>query len=238
MQQRRAVHVLPDILPPAKQGAICFEFQAHASHHCLNLAKPGARLSRSDIRLQCERQSVMSVIPVQLHVPAVAVAGCLPCSRCPFRNPRHRRQNSNSNSWNTDIRAMTPTTQIGRPAYVPRLVYPSLFRISDVHDFRSPRCSRCCRCQPVPVTLYFLWVSDPAPWIARVSARVRRGDHGIPEHEIRRHYSSGLGKVHSFFAERVTEWHGANAVPSNGSTLRYETHGGRDVALYVGNASA
>lgn len=42
------------------------------------------------------------------------------------------------------------------------------------------------------VSLYFLWMPDPALCVARVQSRVMLGGHGIPESDIRRRYESGL----------------------------------------------
>ncbi len=88
------------------------------------------------------------------------------------------------------------------------------------------------------VTLYYLWVADPALCIARVRTRVMNGGHGIAEEDIRRRYASGLQNLQTVVAPRVDAWHVADANASSGATLRYIAHGGRDAPLMVDDPAA
>jgi predicted ABC-type ATPase len=83
------------------------------------------------------------------------------------------------------------------------------------------------------VTLYYLWVADPAACIARVRTRVMKGGHGVAEDEIRRRYGSGLENLQQVFAPRVDAWHVADANAQPGVGLRYVAHGGRGVPVMV-----
>ena len=88
------------------------------------------------------------------------------------------------------------------------------------------------------VTMYYLWVADPAACIARVRTRVMKGGHGVSEDEIRRRYDSGLRNLQQVFAPRVDAWHVADANGLPGADLRYIAHGGRDLSLTVVDAEA
>jgi len=88
------------------------------------------------------------------------------------------------------------------------------------------------------VTMYYLWVADPAACIARVRTRVMKGGHGVSEDDIRRRYDSGLQNLEEVFAPRVDAWHVADANAPPGSDLRYIAHGGRGIPLTVTDADA
>ena len=88
------------------------------------------------------------------------------------------------------------------------------------------------------VTMYYLWVADPAACIARVRTRVMKGGHGVSEEDIRRRYHSGLQNFEQVLAPRVDAWHVADANAPPGADLRYVAHGGRNMALTVTDADA
>lgn len=56
------------------------------------------------------------------------------------------------------------------------------------------------------VHLVFLWLSSPELAIERVSQRVRRGGHDIPEATIRRRYERGLGNLVRLYLPIVDSW--------------------------------
>ena len=76
------------------------------------------------------------------------------------------------------------------------------------------------------VSLYFLWMPDPALCVARVQSRVMLGGHGIPEVDIRRRYESGLQNLRDVFIPRVDEWQLYDATARAGT--RRIAQGGRD----------
>ncbi len=88
------------------------------------------------------------------------------------------------------------------------------------------------------VTLYYLWISDPALCIARVRTRVMNRGHGVSEEDIRRRYTAGLQNLQSVVAPRVNAWHIASADAPSGATLRYIAHGGRGAPLTVDDTLA
>jgi predicted ABC-type ATPase len=83
------------------------------------------------------------------------------------------------------------------------------------------------------VTMYYLWVADPAVCIARVRTRVMKGGHGVSEGDIRRRYDSGLLNFQQVVGPRVDAWHVADANAPPGADLRYVAHGGRGLPLAV-----
>ena len=88
------------------------------------------------------------------------------------------------------------------------------------------------------VTMYYLWVADPAACIARVRTRVMKGGHGVSEHEIRRRYDSGLQNLQQVLAPRLDAWHVADANGLPGADLRYIAHGGRSMQIQITDAAA
>ena len=75
------------------------------------------------------------------------------------------------------------------------------------------------------VSLYFLWMPDPALCVARVQSRVMLGGHGIPEADIRRRYESGLYNLRDVFIPRVDDWQLYDATARAGT--RRIAQGGR-----------
>lgn len=88
------------------------------------------------------------------------------------------------------------------------------------------------------VTIYYLWVSDPAACIARVRTRVMKGGHGVSEEEIRRRYDSGLQNLEHVLAPRVDAWHVIDANAPLVDGLQYVAHGGRGMPLTVDDSDA
>lgn len=88
------------------------------------------------------------------------------------------------------------------------------------------------------VTMYYLWVADPAACIARVRTRVMKGGHGVSEDDIRRRYDSGLQNLQQTLSPRVDAWHVADANAPPGADLRYIAHGGQGLPLTVTDTEA
>ncbi len=88
------------------------------------------------------------------------------------------------------------------------------------------------------VTVYFLWVSDPAACIARVRTRVMKGGHGVSEEEIRRRYDSGLLNLHDVFVRRVDAWHVVNANDVPDARMHVIAQGGCGIEPKIFDATA
>jgi predicted ABC-type ATPase len=57
------------------------------------------------------------------------------------------------------------------------------------------------------VLLVFVWLPNPEAAIARVSDRVRRGGHNIPEDVIRRRYRGGIQNFFTLYQPLADRWH-------------------------------
>ena len=81
------------------------------------------------------------------------------------------------------------------------------------------------------VSLYFLWMPDPALCVARVQSRVMLGGHGIPEADILRRYESGLHNLRDVFIPLVDDWQLYDATARAGT--RRIAQGGRGRETHV-----
>ena len=56
------------------------------------------------------------------------------------------------------------------------------------------------------VRIIFLSLPTADLAVARVSARVAQGGHGVPEHVVRRRFDTGLKNFHNTFCRMVNSW--------------------------------
>lgn len=56
------------------------------------------------------------------------------------------------------------------------------------------------------VVLYFLWLPGAELAVRRVANRVRMGGHGVPEHDVRRRFESGLCNLFQLYRCKADVW--------------------------------
>jgi predicted ABC-type ATPase len=77
----------------------------------------------------------------------------------------------------------------------------------------------------------FLWLPSPEQAIARVSDRVRRGGHHVPEEVIRRRYESGLRNFFRLYQPIATTWQVYDNAGASGPHL--VAKGGEEMPTFV-----
>ncbi len=82
------------------------------------------------------------------------------------------------------------------------------------------------------VSILFFWLQTPDLALQRVSERVRRGGHNIPEDVIKRRYVLGIRNLFQLFMSEVDYW----IIYNNSENPRIEVaYGGRNIETIIIN---
>lgn len=84
--------------------------------------------------------------------------------------------------------------------------------------------------------LHYLWLPTADLAVARVRFRVARGGHAVPEHDVRRRYTSSLDNLRELWLPRVGAWQilDASLLPD----LVWIAAGGRAIRPRISDPSA